>query len=209
MPIRITCPSCAATLSVKDENAGRAVKCPKCEGVIPVPTPVAPPPPPAPASPPPAPAAFDDFDDEPAPKIKGAMAKSSARSSPPAKSKAKSYRDDDDDDDDYDDRPRGRGRAKSGGGLGDYLTFRKMIVPVVIQIIFWVLVLVVLGMATVGAALSLASGQKEGALIGIGLAVVLAPLYILLIRMYCEVLIVIFRMNDTLSEIRDALTRRD
>jgi predicted Zn finger-like uncharacterized protein len=35
MPIRITCPSCSATLSVKDELAGRAVKCPKCGGVIP------------------------------------------------------------------------------------------------------------------------------------------------------------------------------
>ncbi len=35
MPIRLTCPSCSATLSVKDEFAGRAVKCPKCNGVIP------------------------------------------------------------------------------------------------------------------------------------------------------------------------------
>ena len=35
MPIRIACPSCSATLSVKDEFAGRAVRCPKCGTVIP------------------------------------------------------------------------------------------------------------------------------------------------------------------------------
>jgi len=61
MPIRLTCPSCSATLSVKDEYAGRAVKCPKCGGVIPASQPAAPAapaaaPPPAkatPAAPPP------------------------------------------------------------------------------------------------------------------------------------------------------------
>lgn len=35
MPIRLVCPSCSAALSVKDEYAGRAVRCPKCGGVIP------------------------------------------------------------------------------------------------------------------------------------------------------------------------------
>jgi|GEM_PF-6187028 len=35
MPVRIVCPSCSAALSVKDELAGRALKCPKCGGVIP------------------------------------------------------------------------------------------------------------------------------------------------------------------------------
>lgn len=32
---RITCPSCSATLTTKGEPTGRAVKCPKCGGVIP------------------------------------------------------------------------------------------------------------------------------------------------------------------------------
>jgi|GEM_PF-2611405 len=35
MPIRIVCPSCSAALSIKDELAGRALKCPKCGEVIP------------------------------------------------------------------------------------------------------------------------------------------------------------------------------
>ena len=43
-----------------------------------------------------------------------------------------------------------------------------------------------------------------GAVVVIGV-----PLYVLLIRMYCEVLIVIFRMNDTLTDIRNILERRN
>ena len=63
MPIRLTCPSCSATLSVKDEHAGRAVKCPKCGGIIPAAQPAAPsaadpPPPPTTEAAPP-----DDFDE--------------------------------------------------------------------------------------------------------------------------------------------------
>ncbi|MCI0704906.1 MAG: zinc-ribbon domain-containing protein, partial [Planctomycetia bacterium] len=50
MPIRIVCPSCSAALSIEDELAGRAVKCPTCGSVIP---PSAQTNAPAPASPPP------------------------------------------------------------------------------------------------------------------------------------------------------------
>ncbi len=68
MPIRLTCPSCSATLSVKDENAGRAVQCPKCGGIIPAPEPAAAPPPPSLETDSVAPAAVpnpavDDFDE--------------------------------------------------------------------------------------------------------------------------------------------------
>lgn len=42
MPIRLVCPACSAALSVRDEFAGRAVKCPKCGGVIPATEPAAP-----------------------------------------------------------------------------------------------------------------------------------------------------------------------
>jgi predicted Zn finger-like uncharacterized protein len=123
MPIRIVCPSCSAALSVKDEFAGRAVKCPKCGGVIPpsqpaAPTPAAPaaaapsPPPAAPAAPPPPEPQKSPFEglDEPA---------KPAKSGPKITGKpvSRSSRDEDDDDrprrrdrdrDDEDDRPRKR-----------------------------------------------------------------------------------------------------
>lgn len=104
MPVRLTCPSCAATLSIRDEFATRAVKCPKCAGIIP-PQPAAPatvsepealatlPPPPAPEPEP-----------EPQPAARA------ERADPPRERD----RDDDDrprrrrDEDDEDDRPRRR-----------------------------------------------------------------------------------------------------
>lgn len=203
MPIRITCPSCSAVLSVRDENAGRAVKCPKCDGVIPVPTPAAPPP--APVAPPPPPARSSDFDDlgddDDRPRR---PAKSSGRK--PAPSRKNDF--DDLDEDEDDDRPRRRPN-KARGGMGDYLTFRKMIVPVVIQIIFWFLALLVLSVAAVFAAIQVSSGRMENVAMGLAGLIIGAPLYILLIRMYCEVLIVIFRMNDTLTDIRNLLDRRN
>ena len=34
------------------------------------------------------------------------------------------------------------------------------------------------------------------------------PFYVFLIRIYCELLIVIFRMNDTLTDIKNAVERQ-
>lgn len=47
MPVRVTCPSCGTELAVRDEHAGRAVRCPSCKAVIP-PAGAAPAPPPLP-----------------------------------------------------------------------------------------------------------------------------------------------------------------
>lgn len=144
MPVRLVCPSCSASLSVKDEYAGRAVKCPKCGGVIPAGQPAAAPPPskPSAALPPPPPAEperplFEEVVDEPpappVPKIKGRPSgKPAARANadddaPPSKRRS---RDDDEDDrparsrrprdeDDADgDRPRGKKKSKAPLILG-------------------------------------------------------------------------------------------
>jgi len=113
---------------------------------------------------------------------------------------------DDDDDDDY--RPsRSSTRGSAGGGLVDYLVFRKMIVPVVIQVIFWVLSgLVILG----GIAFLIFNlSQKDGSpAAGFLILFIGVPFYVFLIRIYCELLIVIFRMNDTLTDIKNAVEKR-
>ena len=114
-----------------------------------------------------------------------------------------------DDDDEADDLRPGRSsnRRPRSGGLGDFLAFRKMIVPVVIQVIFWLLSgLVVLG----GVAFLIYNlSQKDGS-VAAGLAVLFVgvPFYVFLIRIYCELLIVIFRMNDTLTDIKNAVERQ-
>jgi hypothetical protein len=77
--------------------------------------------------------------------------------------------------------------------VGDYLTFRRMITPVFIQIIFWLAVLAIVIVAIV----QIGNGETAGGLV----LLVLGPLGA---RIYAEILIVIFRMNDSLSDIRNA-----
>jgi len=112
----------------------------------------------------------------------------------------------DDDDDDY---TPGRRSRRGGSGLGDFLTFRRMIIPVIIQVVFLVLSAVVVVAGLFGGYV-LATG-KNGSLVG-GVFVILVgiPVYLLVVRMWCELIIVIFRINDTLTDIRNLLrSRRD
>jgi len=79
--------------------------------------------------------------------------------------------------------------------VNEFLSFRKMITPVLIQVIFW------LTSAAVAIALIASGAQQGGAAILV--ALVMIPIAILMIRVYCEVLIVLFRIYDTLVEIRN------
>ena len=107
MPLRVVCPSCSSQLSVRDEFAGRAVRCPKCGGVIPPDsTPDSPSPPPA-EQPAPSPeqldAAFQNFGSPPESPAEPTVA--------PARPKAEPVRGDRDRD-----RPRPRPRSSSPSG---------------------------------------------------------------------------------------------
>jgi hypothetical protein len=75
--------------------------------------------------------------------------------------------------------------------VNEYLTFRKMITPVFIQIIFWIAVaaIVIGGLAAI-------ANDNPGA--GI-LVILIGPL---VARIYAEILIVIFRINDNVGAIR-------
>jgi Domain of unknown function (DUF4282) len=77
--------------------------------------------------------------------------------------------------------------------VGDFFSFDRMITPAIIKVVFWIgLVLSVLG----GLAFLLA-GSGGAKLLGL-FYLILGPLFV---RVYCELLIVIFKMNDTLSVI--------
>ena len=84
--------------------------------------------------------------------------------------------------------------------LGDYLTFRRMIIPVLIQVMYWIVtVVVILGGLNY---LILGDGALERA--GGLAAIIIGPL---IVRLWAEVVMVVFRINGTLTEIKELLER--
>lgn len=89
----------------------------------------------------------------------------------------------------------------------DFIAFRVMITVPVIKILFWagviISVLTALGLMVTGL---FSLGRGGFALLLIGLVWIgLGPL---LVRIYCELLIVIFKINETLIGIHRTLERR-
>ncbi len=88
--------------------------------------------------------------------------------------------------------------------MKDFLAFRTMVTPIIIQLIFWigVVVCVVVGLIFIGAGARYGGEHKvyKGLLI-----IFLGPLGV---RIYSEILIVFFRINETLTEIKHALEER-
>jgi hypothetical protein len=72
--------------------------------------------------------------------------------------------------------------------MNDFLAFRKMLTPVIIQVLFWVGLL----------------GIAIGAFAQLGaMALIAIPFMALFWRVYCEILIVIFRILDVLTDIKN------
>jgi len=80
--------------------------------------------------------------------------------------------------------------------MNEYLTFQKMIAPIILKGIFWLatVAVVVYGLTTI-----FGDSFFTGLLI-----IVLGPL---VIRIYVEILIVIFQINNTLTELKDLKTK--
>lgn len=89
--------------------------------------------------------------------------------------------------------------------MDDFLKFRKMITPAIIQILFWVGVAgsVIAALVIMGASFGRYGGGVGTFLSGL-LMLVLGPV---VVRIYCELLILFFRINETLTEIRDNLAK--
>ncbi len=85
--------------------------------------------------------------------------------------------------------------------MNDFLTFRKMITPIIIQLIFWIGLVATVLTGITGIAAGLGVPEEGGYTILAGFAILLlGPLFL---RVYCELLILFFRMNDTLTEIKN------
>ena len=85
--------------------------------------------------------------------------------------------------------------------MGSFFSFDRMITPTIIKIVFWIglVISVLLG-------LTLLLGGESGAVRVLGLLyLILGPLFV---RIYCEVLIVIFKIHETLHSIDESVSRR-
>lgn len=78
--------------------------------------------------------------------------------------------------------------------MNEYLTFRKMITPTIIQILFW------LGIAAVVISAFATMFSAQG---GVIQGLLLLVFGVIGWRVYCELIIVFFQMNRSLQEIRD------
>lgn len=90
--------------------------------------------------------------------------------------------------------------------MDEFLKFKKMITPIIIQILFWIgaVCSVIFGLLSIISGLSADIGG--GAMVFMGLiTMVVGPV---IARIYCEILIVIFSINDTLGEVRDLLKNK-
>jgi hypothetical protein len=91
--------------------------------------------------------------------------------------------------------------------MRDFWAFRTMVTPVIIQIVFWLGVLVTL----VAGAAMVVYGVRNYEM-GMGRYIWRGALLFLLgplgVRLYCEILIVFFRINETLTEIKHVLEER-
>jgi len=88
--------------------------------------------------------------------------------------------------------------------MSDFLAFRTMVTPVIIQILFWVgvIVCIISGLVMIG--MGVKTPGEHLILKGVLLAL-LGPLGV---RVYCEILIIFFRINETLTEIKHTLEHR-
>jgi len=89
--------------------------------------------------------------------------------------------------------------------MEDFLKFRKMITPVIIQILFWVGVAIAI-IGAIGMMIYGVASDGQGIMVLVGLVMlVLGPV---VVRIYCELLILFFRMNKTLTDIKNGLEKR-
>lgn len=88
--------------------------------------------------------------------------------------------------------------------FSDFLSFRKMITPIVLQVVFWIMVasIVLMGIGMMGNPRDFGLPRDAG-IVGF-LVLVIGPF---IIRMIFELIILSFRINETLTDIRNSLRK--
>ena len=84
--------------------------------------------------------------------------------------------------------------------MKDFLVFRRMVTPILIQIIYWIATVIVIALGLD----MLIGGDDIGYRINGLLLLILGPLGL---RIYAELSMLLFRMNETLTEIKNNTER--
>lgn len=79
----------------------------------------------------------------------------------------------------------------------DYFLFKRMLIPFLVQILFW------LGVVT--AIVAGIMDMSQGSWIYGILTILLGPI---VVRMICEYIVVLFEINDTLTDIKELMTQK-
>ncbi len=100
-------------------------------------------------------------------------------------------------------------RQVSKGQIVDYLVFRRMVLPIVMQVVFWIGVLNILTSSFY--VLNLLIKASEDFLESV-MAFILPILMFVVVaffwRCLCEVMILFYRMNETLTEVKNAIEKQ-
>ncbi len=86
--------------------------------------------------------------------------------------------------------------------MGDFWAFRRMLAPVIIQIVFWIGVTLII----ISGIWGLVGGDDVLERVLALVYLVLGPL---LWRVVCEVLILLFRISETLTDIKNNTERKE
>lgn len=87
-------------------------------------------------------------------------------------------------------------------GMKKFLNFDQMITPMIIKVVFWIAValMIIGGLFYIGVGMTTYNGQ-EGVIVGI-LMIVFGPL---MARVYCELIMITFKLYESLNEIKHTL----
>jgi hypothetical protein len=86
--------------------------------------------------------------------------------------------------------------------MKDFLVFRRMATPILIQVLYWIatVIVIVVGLVMIIGGPFISTDPPTVIYLGL-LILLLGPL---VVRIYAELSLVLFRMNETLTEIKDS-----
>ncbi|MCK5654407.1 MAG: DUF4282 domain-containing protein [Dehalococcoidia bacterium] len=89
--------------------------------------------------------------------------------------------------------------------MGDILAFRRMITPIIIKIVFWIGVIGWLVLGIWAIVDGVRDESDAGGVIGGVLILIFGPI---IWRVFCEILILTFRIIETLADVRNIIKEK-